>query len=220
VLVRRPCGRARPGRSRVRSPARWTAGALLPHPAYRLQGGTLPDSIVADAEDSVVAHLRMKSGVLVQLSYVPSGPGGNFYQRSLHGRLGSLEIPRDRTGGAVVLRRAGGTLTGAELLAELPGFQLDPVTTALFGPRGVTYRMDFAEADARHIAIELHDFAEAVLTGRPPEVSGRDGLAAVATILGAFESGRLGRPVSLDEIEHGRVSAAQDPLDRELGLLT
>ena len=179
----------------------------------------MPDAIEATGEDSVVATFRMKSGVLAQLSYVPSGPGKRWYQRSLHGRLGSLEIPRDRTGGAPVLRRADGVLSGRALLAELPDFALDAVSARLFGADAVEYEIPFATADAGHIAIELHDFAAAVLGNGAPEVDGTGGLTAVAALLGAYESGRLGRAVTMDEMLSGRVSAYQDELDHAMGLL-
>jgi predicted dehydrogenase len=155
----------------------------------------------------------MASGVLVQLAYVPSGPGRIWYQRSLHGRLGSLEIPRDRTGGSPVLRRDGVTLAGRALLAELPGFAMDEVTQRLFGGDAVEYALEFPEADARLIAIELHDFANAIQSGGRPEVDGTDGMAAVAALLGVYESGRLGRTVTMDELLGGSVSGYQDELE-------
>ncbi len=187
--------------------------------AYRDRLAEMPEAITPTGEDSVVATLRMKSGVLVQLSYVPSGPGLRWYQRSVHGRLGSLEIPRDRTGGAPVLRREGIELSGRAILAELPGFALDDITTRLFGENAVAYQIPFATADAGHIAIELHDFAAAVLGNRRPEIDGHGGLTAVAALLGVYESGRLGRAVTMDELLDGTVSGYQDELDRSMGLV-
>ena len=190
-----------------------------PLAAYSDRMAEMPDTVTPTGEDSVIGTMRMKSGVLVQLSYVPSGPGLRWYQRSVHGRLGSLEIPRDRTGGAPVLRREGGTLSGRALLAELPGFALDEVTARLFGDDGVEYSIPFSTADAGHIAIELHDFAAAVLAGGKPEIDGHGGLTAVAALLGIYESGRLGRAVGMDELLDGGVSGYQDELDRAMGLL-
>jgi len=190
-----------------------------PLAAYRDRLAEMPETVTPTGEDSVVGTIRMKSGVLAQLSYVPSGPGQRWYQRSLHGRLGSLEIPRDRTGGAPMLRRANGTLSGRELLAELPGFALDEVTARLFGDQGVEYAISFGTADAGHIAIELHDFAAAVLGGHKPEIDGTGGLTAVAALLGIYESGLLGRAVTMDELLDGSVSGYQDELDRSMGLL-
>ena len=69
------------------------------------------------------------------------------------------------------------------------------------------------------MAIEIHDFADAILTGRPPEVDGQLGLTAVAAVLAAFESGLAGRPVTMAEMLAGKVTAYQDDIDRGLGLL-
>ncbi len=198
----------------VRHPRTEPDGKLraLPDPARA------PEPVTATGEDSVVATFRMRSGVLVQLAYVPSGPGKRWYRRSLHGRLGSLDIPRDRTGGAPVLRRADGDRAGRALLAELPDFALDEVTARLFGEHAVEYDIPFATADAGHIAIELHDFAAAVLANHAPEIDGMGGLTAVAALLAAYESGRLGRAVTMAEMLSGAVSGYQDELDEALGL--
>jgi predicted dehydrogenase len=165
-----------------------------PDAKIRANTESITQPVTATGEDSEVATFRMKSGVLVQLAYVPSGPGKRWYQRSLHGRLGSLELPRDRTGGAPVLRRAEGSLCGRQLLAELPDFALDEIAVRLFGKDAVEYEIPFATADAGHIAIELHDFAGAVLGNGSPEVDGHAGLTAVAALLGVYESGLLAAP--------------------------
>ena len=187
--------------------------------AYRDRHADMPESIVPTGEDSVVATYRMQSGVLVQLAYVPSGLGERWWQRSLHGRLGSISVPRDRTGGAPVLDRGDGVLRGRELLRELPDFALDEVTSRLFGDNAVEYDIPFADADAGHIAIELHDFAHAVLVGGAPEIDGYGGLTAVAAVLAAYESELAGRRVTMEEVMAGRVSAYQDEIDRAQGLL-
>ena len=194
-------------------------GAVMPHPVYKHHQAEMPEQVVPTAEDSLVAIFKMKSGVLVQLTELPSGPGRNWYQRSVHGRLGSLEIPHDRRGGAPVLRRAGGELAGRQLLRELPKFELDEVAARIFGREGVEYDLPFPTSDAGQIAIELHDFAGAVLGNAAPEVDGHAGLTAVASVLGVFESSKLGRPVTMDEMVSGAVTGWQDELDRGLGLL-
>ena len=68
------------------------------------------------------------------------------------------------------------------------------------------------------MAIEMHDFAEAVLTGGKPEVDGYLGMTAVAAIYGVFESGIAGRPVTMDEMLSGAVDAYQQDIDAALGL--
>ena len=60
-----------------------------------------PGVIEATGEDSLVALYETASGVLIQLCYLPSGPGRRWVQRSVHGRRGSMTVPPDRSGGAV-----------------------------------------------------------------------------------------------------------------------
>jgi predicted dehydrogenase len=72
--------------------------------------------------------------------------------------------------------------------------------------------------DAAHLAIELHDFAAAVLDGRSPEVDGHLGMTAVAAIHAAYESDLLGRSVTMDEIMSSKISGYQDEIDEAIGL--
>jgi len=195
------------------------------HPliSYREQTPTYPETIEATGEDSILAQYLMRSGATVQFSHLGGGRGSSRFERSVHGRRGALDIPRDRTGGAVRLRLEERTLEGKEILGLLPGFSLNAVTARLFGEDGVVYDLpDVPHAemalDARLLAIEYHDFAEAVLQGRAPEVDGRDGMIAVAAILGAYESAAVGRAVELEELLSGAVRTYQEEIDDALGL--
>lgn len=195
------------------------------HPliSYREQTPTYPETIEATGEDSILAQYMMESGATVQFSHLGGGRGSSRFERSVHGRRGALDIPRDRTGGAVQLRLEGRTLEGKEILSLLPDFTLNEITARLFGADGVVYDLpDVAHAemalDARLLAIEYHDFAEAVLQGRAPEVDGRDGMIAVAAILGAYESASVGRAVELEELLSGAVRTYQEEIDDALGL--
>ena len=71
-----------------------------------------------------IANYTMASGLPVQMTYIASGPGKGWNQRSIHGRNGSLEIFNDRTGKAPILHTAEGDLTG-QALADKIGFKLD-----------------------------------------------------------------------------------------------
>jgi len=195
------------------------------HPliSYREQTPTYPETIEATGEDSILAQYVMESGATVQFSHLGGGRGSSRFERSVHGRRGALDVPRDRTGGAVRLRLADRTLEGKEILSLLPDFTLNEITARLFGEDGVVYDLpDVAHAemalDARLLAIEYHDFAEAVLQGRAPEVDGRDGMIAVAAILGAYESAAVGRAVELEELLSGAVRTYQEEIDDALGL--
>lgn len=47
----------------------------MDNPTYIKRHAEMPESVVPTGEDSVVATFKMQSGVLVQLAYIPSGPG-------------------------------------------------------------------------------------------------------------------------------------------------
>lgn len=188
-------------------------------PAYVEELKRMPEQLEATGEDSVIASYRLVSGARAQLTYINSGPGQRYLSRTIHGRNGSLRIGKDRNGIGPILDLGGEVLQGKQLLPLVPGFRLDEVTTALFGEDAVEYDIGSEAADAAGLAIELHDFADAVLTGRAPEVDGRGGMTAVAGIVGAYESGLAGRTVTMEELLSGEVSAYQDPIDEALGLV-
>jgi predicted dehydrogenase len=178
-----------------------------------------PGVMAATGEDSLVALFETAAGVAIQLSYIPSGPGHQWTQRSVHGRHGSMSVPRDRTGQSVVVELGSRRLSGAQLRDELGGFGLEGVAAEFFGAAGTEYDLPFEEVDAATIAIELDDFIDAVATGRPPEVDGRGGLAAVAGVWAICESRDLGSSVRIADVADGTLSQSQDPVDAAIGLL-
>lgn len=194
-------------------------------PATGGQGHAGERWITPTGEDSVLALYRMTSGVLAQMAYLPAGPASApndqvvYDERRIHGRVGALQIPPHRTGWPLVFRTRERVYTGEEILALVPGFTLDELTTRLFGPGKVTHQLSRLDADACHLAIELHDFADAVLTGRQPEVDGHLGLTAVASILAAYESDRIRASVTMADVMSGAIHGYQDEIDRDLGLL-
>ena len=195
------------------------------HPliSYREQTRTYPETVKATGEDSVLAQYEMYSGATVQFTHIGGGRGSRRFERSIHGRWGALDVPRDRSGKAVRLRLEGQELFGKEILALLPDFHLNEITSRLFGADGVVYeRPDVPQAefalDARLLAIEYHDFGEAILQGRPPEVNGYDGMVAVAAILGAYESAAVGHAVEMADVLSGTVRTYQEEIDDALGL--
>ena len=178
-----------------------------------------PGVMHATGEDSLVAIFETAAGVPIQLSYLPSGPGRQWTQRSVHGSNGSMSVPRDRTGEAVVVELGSRRLSGAELRAELGGFELDGVAAEFFGAAGTEYDLPFEEVDAATIGIEIADFVDAVAQRRPPEVDGVGGLLAVAAVWAIAESRDLGGPVRIAAVADGTVSATQDAVDAAIGLL-
>lgn len=177
-------------------------------------------SITATGEDSLLAQLTTASGVTVMLNYLPSGPGRRYFQRTLHGRDGSVSLPPDRSGGPVEAFLSDTSLRGPQLLNAIGGSPVDDLTAALFGTRTDEYDLPFAESDAAHLAVELHDFADAAMSGRSPEVDGAAGLSALAAVYAVFESTRLGTPVPVADVVSGAVHGYQDEIDEFLGLVT
>lgn len=178
-----------------------------------------PGVIRATGEDSLVAVFEAESGVLVQLTYLPSGPGRRWVQRSVHGRRGSMSVPPDRSGGAVVVQLGSEILSGPELRRELGGFELEGVAASFFGPEGTEYDLPFAEVDAATIGIELDDFISAVAARRTPEVDGMAGLLAVAGVWAVAESKALAGAVSIAEVADGTIARSQESVDVALGFI-
>ena len=196
------------------------------HPliSYRERVKTYPETVEATGEDSVIALYTMASGAVVQLSYVGGGRGSQGWERSVHGRWGAVYAPGDRNGRPVVLRLEGRELKGKEILSLLPQFELNEITERFFGKRGVEYEPP-ADApdpgiavDAKHLAIEYHDFGEAIRNGTSPEVDGEGGMKAVAAIVGAYESALAERSVSMESVLSGEVREYQVDIDVALGL--
>ncbi len=125
------------------------------------------------ADDAAAACLRFASGALgtLRTSFV-AGPS---YGLRAWGTDGVVECAPDMG----VWPRAH----------ELDG----RTALRLVTPRG-TAPVDFGAADP--IRDELEDFAGAAREGRPPEVGGPEGLAALRAIWAAIESARTGRRAS------------------------
>jgi predicted dehydrogenase len=203
------------GSSFIAEPVRRSAPGAAPAPGIDYLE---PGVFRATGDDSLIGLYQSESGVFVQLTYIPSGPGHHFRQRTVHGRNGSMSVPRDRTGEPVTVQLGDNQLSGAALREAVGGFALDGITAAFFGPEGTEYQRPFDYIDAANIGIELDDFAQAVRAGKPVEVDGSGGLAAVAGVWALAESEHLGRPVAIADVTSGTVRAAQTELDTQLGL--
>lgn len=193
---------------------------VLPDGAPRLPGidEVSPGVMRATGDDSLVAVYETSAGAMIQLSYVPAGLGRAWTQRCVHGRDGSMSLPRDRTGGPVVVSLGQRTLSSDELRHELGGFQLEGIAGTLFGADGAEYNLPFATVDAAIIAIEIDDFLGAIAERRSPEVDGLGGLLAVAAVWAVTESHLQDGWVRIADVVDGEISRAQDPIDDAIGL--
>lgn len=172
----------------------------------------------ADAEDLAVGVLRFNSGVIANLLLDLAGRGAGSFERMVYGTRGTLSIPTDRTGKPLelIIRRDGKpeSVSTEEMLAIVPGFAVDATTAALFGGERLgSYDLGWADIDANLLAIEYDDFAEAIINGIEPEVTGEMGLRSLAISYGLLESERLGRVMPVAELMTGETNPYQDEVE-------
>ncbi len=204
---------------RERYPAR--DKAVVSENFYKKWLPDLPNKVEATAEDLLVGHFQYVNGTTGQWTIMQAAHGDKRTMRLIYGSKGVLELPPDRSGGPLVLRRDDmeQPVTGEALLDYAPSYCLDPLTVALFGQKKpVAYKLSFEEIDQKLVAIELADFFQAVAAGQLPEVGGLEGRKAVALVYSFFESSQLNRSVTLDEIERDQESPFQQEVNETLGI--
>ncbi len=209
------------GETRLHERVRYNTRSAGPGGFYARWSATFPDTIEPTGEDALYAHLTFRRGAVGHWINDHAGHGLPQSRRHVYGSKGSLECPGDRNGRPVRLHLDDGTVIDDQRILELaPSYRLEALAAELFGGERVwTYSFEFNDTDARILALEYYEFGECIRTGRQPEVTGEEGRADVALTYAPFESGRLGRPVTLDEVIDGRADAYQREIDRQLGLL-
>lgn len=170
---------------------------------YQAWYAEIPDSITATSEDMFVSVIQFKSGAYANWTQFYSGHGKGFGQKVLYGSKGSLIVGGTRNGVSPVLHMDGQPeMTGEALLELVPDYHLDEITQCLYhAERPASFQMPFPDADRKLLAIEAYEFADCILKGAKPEVDGLVGRRALAICYAGLESGVIGRPVTVDEIE-------------------
>ena len=180
------------------------------------------ETIEATAEDTGLALVRFASGAIGQTTYSDAAPGEPSDTDIIYGSEGSLRLPGSRSGCPIQVTLTGGRspVSQEDLLAQAPDFRLDETTARMFGGRDriSSYDAAFEQPDRKLIAIELQDFADAITTSRRPEVTGEEGLDAVALSYSILESGHLIQPVSFDDVRSDRVNAYQQEINEAVGM--
>jgi len=106
-----------------------------------------------------------------------------------------------------------------KILDLVPDFQLDDITTRLFGGNRLwRYQFPFPETDRKIIAIEYADFAEAIFGQHQVEVNAEQGTRSVAASYSMMESHQIGRLVTLEEVMTEQVDSYQEEINDSLGL--
>jgi predicted dehydrogenase len=147
---------------------RWFLG-----PVAEVAGATATLARRIEAEDTAAATLRFGSGALGVIAATTATHPGLPAELNIFGERGLVALHD----AAVVRWDVPGV--PAPPAAEAPGSgSADPMTIG----------------DLGHLR-QWRDILAAYREGRPPLVTGEDGLAAIATILAIEESSRTGRPV-------------------------
>ena len=145
-----------------RNPAAGKDDDMTSHPAgiYGRWQKVMPATFEPTAEDASYGTITFESGAVVQFAEDHAAHGRGFFQRSLYGSQGSLTLPRDRSGGQVLVHLSDGKTVSQEAVLDLvPDFALEPATAALFGGERLWYYdFPFTEIDPRIIAIEYAEF--------------------------------------------------------------
>ncbi|HEX2037968.1 MAG TPA: Gfo/Idh/MocA family oxidoreductase [Chloroflexota bacterium] len=186
--------------------------------AYRQ---SMPEQIEPTGDDALYAHITFKSGVIAHWIDDHAGHGQRRDDRYVYGSKGSFQCSGNRVGRPIILHLDGGTVIDDEgILEHAPSYRLSPQAAELFGGERVwKYDIGFPATDAKLIALEYYELGECVRGGARPEVTGEEGRADVALTYAPFESGRLGRPVTLEDMLSGRADVYQREIDAKLGLV-
>lgn len=209
------------GEARLYEKYRYKTNTAGPGGFYAKWADQIPDRVEATGEDAMFGYLRFRNGAIGQWINHHAGHGQPLHGRYVYGSKGSLASPGDRNGRPLRLSFDGGKeVADGEILDYAPSYRLSPLAAQLFGGERVwTYSFPFVEIDAKIIATEYHEFADCIQTGRTPEVDGTVGRRDTALVYALFESGKLGRAVTLDELEAVEVDAYQREIDQYLGLI-
>jgi len=209
------------GEGRLYERVRYRGEGSGPGGWYAKWAQQVPEQFEATGEDAVFGYVRFASGAIGQWTQHHAGHGQRLQGRYVYGSKGSLTCPGDRNGRPVKLYLDGGKeIADGAILDYAPSYRLSPLAAQLFGGERVwTYEFPFQMTDSKILALEYHEFGECVRTGQPPEVTGEVGRRDVALVNAVFESGLLGRPVSIAEVEGAEVDAYQREIDEHFGLV-
>jgi predicted dehydrogenase len=209
------------GETRLHEKVRYNTRSAGPGGFYARWSASFPDQIEPTGEDALYAFISFQSGAVGQWINDHAAHGKGQHGRWIYGSKGSLELPGDRNGRPIKLHLDGGqTIDDEKILEHAPSYKLEPLAAEFFGGERVwTYRLDFNDTDSRILALEYYELGESALGRRQPEVTGQEGRADVALSYAPFESGRLGRPVTLEELYDGRSDVYMREIDEQIGLL-
>jgi len=168
-------------------------------------------------EDTSMAIFKFKSGALGQWNWTKSAPGEGLLHRAIYGTKGSVDWQH----GLDVTATDGSGHKVVELvkLTDMMLRNLSEESREKFFPKGLgcQYKATFWGGDPSH-AIELLDFADAILEDKKPEVDGVMGTKAMAVPMAIFESSFIDKPVKISDVEDCKVENYQKEINEKLGI--
>jgi predicted dehydrogenase len=207
------------GEARIQEKVRYNTDSAGPGFYARWSAG-FPDQIEPTGEDALYAHLSFENGCIGHWVDDNAGHGLPTRVRQVFGSKGSLDCPGDRNGRPNAVHLDDGTrIDDARILELAPSYQLEPLAAELFGGERVwTYDLEFNDIDGCLLALEYYELGDCVASGATPEVTLEEGRRDLALTYAPFESGVLGRAVTLEEVLSGAADAYQREIDGTLGL--
>jgi predicted dehydrogenase len=180
----------------------------------------VPDEMEPDSEDMVISTLRFASGAVGQWTSFFAAHGEPLSYAMIYGSLGSLRPAKQRRGDPLVLTIDGeGTFSGDEVLALVPDFHLDELTSRLFGgDRLGSYDAPFLDADRFLVALEYYELGQCISDGITPEVDAWVGRRDLAVCNAALESAILGRTVTIEEIQTEQTGRYETSINEHWGI--
>jgi predicted dehydrogenase len=144
-----------------------------------------------EVEDTAVATVRFQQGGLASITVSVSQKPGLFTKVHLHGATGASVGVETDSGPSFV---AGMSQVAAPPLNDLWTIPGEEHFLAQFQAED---RAHFARIDATtyYHSLQIRDFLQAILQGRPPLVSGAQGREVVALITAIYRSQRERRPI-------------------------
>jgi predicted dehydrogenase len=208
------------GESRLHETVRRKGTSAGPGGFYGGYLASMPETIEPTGDDAIYAHITFQSGAVGHWIDDHAGHGLRRDERLIYGSRGTLEVNGNRNGRPIRLHLDDAVIDDQRILDYAPSYHLAPLAAELFGGERVwRYEFSFNETDARLIALEYHELGRCIEAGAAPEVTGQEGMADVALTYAPFESGRLGCPVSFEDMVSGAADVYQREIDQQLGLL-
>jgi predicted dehydrogenase len=159
---------------------------------------------------------------LAQLAFSVAGHGADLTSRRIFGSNGTI-TSNSWMGwhDGFVHLRDGGEISSAAQVANYFRNLNDADRGRLFAAGTVSETdHDVSKFDPLRfgVASEIYDFAEAIHTGRAPEVGVADGHKAVALAYSVLEAHACHGLVRVEDVENGLVARWQEPIDQALAL--